>query len=74
MAPSHIPVQTNIPEQQDYSRGAVIMESTAPEPKPRRKGGRKPKNDPVSISSWPFQVTVTVYRGALLFTIIFFLI
>lgn len=45
--PSHIPVPTSLSE----NRGPVIMASTTPEQKPRRKGGRKPKNDPVSIFS-----------------------
>lgn len=48
VVPSHVPVAP-ISAEQSPSRGPVIMESTAPEQKPRRKGGRKPKNDPVSI-------------------------
>ena len=46
--PSPVPQSVVLPDQ--FARGPVIVPSaTAPEPKPRRKGGRKPKNDPVSI-------------------------
>ncbi|XP_067941810.1 transcription factor kayak-like isoform X2 [Watersipora subatra] len=51
-SPVPLPILHELPStnQQLYanSRGPVIVPSaTAPEPKPRRKGGRKPKNDPL---------------------------
>lgn len=54
-SPAPISQLQNLPAAPEHvfgSRGPIIVPSaTAPEPKPRRKGGRKPKNDPVSTIS-----------------------
>jgi len=63
---SPVPV---IPEKVYNNRGPIIVPSaTAPaEPKPRRKGGRKPKNDPVSIklTDYSKQLCVVNRKGLL---------
>jgi len=46
-APSQAAALPAVPESM-YGRGPVIVPSASPQPqKPRRKGGRKPKNDPL---------------------------
>lgn len=45
---SPVPQLSTIADQTYINRAPVIVPSaTAPQPKPRRKGGRKPKNDPL---------------------------